>query len=113
MIIKALFFLGWKTSNNLQQFKYKSDIKQYFKGMLKNEKKVNQKSKSFFMQLIYSKYPPPFHMYNLAKLEACSEPSQTPKADLFATTVFNGFKSLTASEKAPPQMLYRALNSPS
>ena len=47
------------------------------------------------MQRIYSENPHPFHMYNLAKLGACSEPRQTPKADLFAITAFNGFKSLT------------------
>ena len=32
----ASFILGLKTSNNLQQFKYKNDIKQYFIEMLKN-----------------------------------------------------------------------------
>ena len=36
IIIIALFILGLKTSNNLQQFKYKNDIKQYFKETLKN-----------------------------------------------------------------------------
>ena len=64
------------------------------------------------MQRIYSENPPPFHMYNLVKLEACSEPSQTPKVDLSAIAVFNGFKSLTVSQKAPPQMFDRALNTP-
>ena len=34
--IMALFILGLKTSNNLQQFKYKNDIKQYFTELLKN-----------------------------------------------------------------------------
>ena len=42
------------------------------------------------MQRIYSE--PPFHMH---KLDACSEPHQTPKLDLSAITAFNGFKSLT------------------
>ena len=37
-------------------------------------------------------------MYNLAKLEACSEPCQVPKVYLSARTVFNGFKTLTASK---------------
>ena len=36
MIIIALFILGLKTSNNLQQFKYKNDIKQYFTEIIKN-----------------------------------------------------------------------------
>ena len=64
------------------------------------------------MQRIYSENPPPFHMYNLTKLEACSEPPQIPKVDLSAIAVFNGFKSLTISQKAPPQMLDRVLNTP-
>ena len=64
------------------------------------------------MQRIYSENPPPFHMYQLTKLEVCSEPSQTPKVDLSAIALFNGFKSLTISQKAPPQMLDRALNTP-
>ena len=34
--IIALFILGLKTSNNLQQFKCKNDIKQYFIEILKN-----------------------------------------------------------------------------
>ena len=34
-MIIALFILGLKTSNNLQQFKYKNDKKQYFTEMLK------------------------------------------------------------------------------
>ena len=34
-IIIDLFILGLKTSNNLQQSKYKNDIKQYFTEMLK------------------------------------------------------------------------------
>ena len=64
------------------------------------------------MQRIYSENPPPFYMYQLTKLEVCSEPSQTPKVDLSAIALFNGFKSLTISQKAPPQMLDRALNTP-
>ena len=52
------------------------------------------------MQRIYSENPPPFHMYTLTKLETCSEPSQTPKVDLFAIAVFNGFKSLTVFAKS-------------
>ena len=64
------------------------------------------------MQRIYSENPPPFHMYNLTKLEACSEPSQIHKVDLSAIAVFSGFMSLTVSQKAPPQMLGRALNTP-
>ena len=64
------------------------------------------------MQGIYSENPPPFHMYNLTKLEVCSEPSQIPKVDLSAIAVFNGFKSFTVSQKAPPQMFNRALNTP-
>ena len=39
------------------------------------------------------KNPPPFHIYNLAKLEACSEPCQIPKMKLFAMIALNGFKS--------------------
>ena len=35
-MIIALFILGLKKSNNLQQFKYKNDINQYFAKMLKN-----------------------------------------------------------------------------
>ena len=34
-IIIDLFILGLKTSNNLQQSKYKNDTKQYFTEMLK------------------------------------------------------------------------------
>ena len=64
------------------------------------------------MQRIYSENPPPFHMYNLTKLEACSEPSQIPKVDRPAIAVFNGFKSLTVSQKTSPQMLDGALNTP-
>ena len=64
------------------------------------------------MQRIYSENPPSFHMYNLTKLEACSEPSQTPKVDLSTIAVFNAFRSLTVSQKAPRQMLDRALNTP-
>ena len=64
------------------------------------------------MQRIYSKNPPPFHMYNLTKLEVCSEPSQIPKVDLSAIAVFYGFRSLTVSQKAPTQMLGRALITP-
>ena len=65
------------------------------------------------MQRIYSENPSPFHMYNLAKLETCSEPCQSLKVDLLAITaitVFNGFKVFL--KKAPPQMLDRTLNSP-
>ena len=62
------------------------------------------------MQRMYSENPPPFHMYNLTKLDTCSEPSQISKVDLSAIAVFNGFKSLTVSQKAPPQMLDRTLN---
>ena len=62
------------------------------------------------MQRSYSENPPPLQMYNLAKLESCSEPSQTPKVDLSAIAAFNGFKSLSVSQKAPTQMLGRALN---
>ena len=29
IVVIVLFILGLKTSNNLQQFKYKNDIKQY------------------------------------------------------------------------------------
>ena len=47
------------------------------------------------MQQIYSKNPPPFHMYNLWKVDAYSELRQIPKVDLFAKAAFNGFKSLT------------------
>ena len=47
------------------------------------------------MQQIYSKNPSPFHMYNLGKVDAYSEPCQIPKVDLFAITAFNDFKSLT------------------
>ena len=37
IIIIALFILGLKTSsNNLQQFKYKNDMKQYFTDVKKN-----------------------------------------------------------------------------
>ena len=52
------------------------------------------------MQRIYPENTPPFHMYNLAKLDACSEPRQTPKADLFAITTFNGLKSLSSTSDA-------------
>ena len=51
--------------------------------MLKTWSKVNWKFKTAFLQRIYSKNPPPFHIYSLVKLEACSEPRQTPKMDLF------------------------------
>ena len=44
------------------------------------------------MQPIYSENPPPFHMCNLEKLDACSEPRQIPKVDLFGITAFNGLK---------------------
>ena len=36
IVVIVLFILGLKTSNNLQQFKYKIDIKQYSTEMLKN-----------------------------------------------------------------------------
>ena len=36
------------------------------------------------MQGIYHENPPLFHMYNLAKPDACSEPRQTPKVNLSA-----------------------------
>ena len=52
------------------------------------------------MQQIYSENPPPFHMYNLAKLDECSELHQIPKVDLFAITAFNGLKSLTVFTKS-------------
>ena len=51
--------------------------------MLKTWNKVNRKFKTAFSQRIYSENTPPFHMYNLVKLEACSEPCQIPKMDLF------------------------------
>ena len=35
-IIIALFIIRLKATNNLQRFKYKNDIKQYFTEMLKN-----------------------------------------------------------------------------
>ena len=47
------------------------------------------------MQWIYPENPPLFHMYNLGKEDAYSQPCQIPKMDLFAITAFNGFKSLT------------------
>ena len=47
------------------------------------------------MQQIYSENSPPFHMYNLGKVDAYSEPCQIPKVDLFAIIALNGFKSLT------------------
>ena len=89
----ALFILRLKS--NLQQFKYKNDKKQYFTEMLKKEKKINQKFKTVLMHWIYSKNAPPFHMYNLKKVDAYSEPCQIPKVDHFVITAFNGFKSLT------------------
>ena len=52
------------------------------------------------MQRIYSEKPPPFHVYNLAKPDRCSEPRQTPKVDLSAITAFNSFKSLTVFTKS-------------
>ena len=52
------------------------------------------------MPRIYSENPPHFHMNKLTKLEAGSDPCQTPKVDLFAITVFNSFKSLTAFAKS-------------
>ena len=33
------------------------------------------------MQWIYSENPPPFHLHNLAKLDACSEPQGGPFCD--------------------------------
>ena len=75
-IIIALFIIRLKATNNLQRFKYKNDIKQYFTEMLK--KTTYRKVKTVFMQRIYYENPPSFHMYNLAKLEACSEPCQMP-----------------------------------
>ena len=53
------------------------------------------------MQRIYSENPPPFHMYDLAKLDVCSEPRQIHKEYLFVITVFNCFKSL----KSDPNLL--------
>ena len=41
------------------------------------------------MQRIYRENPILFHMYNVTKLEACSEPFQTPKVVLFVIAVFN------------------------
>ena len=37
------------------------------------------------MQRIYSESPSSFHNYNIAKLNACSEPRQIPKVDLFGS----------------------------
>ena len=37
------------------------------------------------MQRIYSESPFPFHNYNIAKLNACSEPRQIPKVGLFVS----------------------------
>ena len=37
------------------------------------------------MQPIYSESPFPFHNYNIAKLNACSEPRQIPKVGLFVS----------------------------
>ena len=48
------------------------------------------------MQRIYSEDPPPFHLYNLAKIDAWLEPHQITKVNLFAITTFSGFKSLTS-----------------
>ena len=46
--------------------------------------KVN-KNRSYITDLL--RYPSlPFHIYDLAKLEAFSEPCQTPKVDHFAIT---------------------------
>ena len=36
IVVIVLFILGLKTSNSLQQFKHKNDIKQYSTEMLKN-----------------------------------------------------------------------------
>ena len=52
------------------------------------------------MQRIYFENPHPFHMYNSAKIDACSKPRQIPKVDLFVITAFNGFKSLTVFTKS-------------
>ena len=67
-----------KTPNNLQLLKYKNDVNHISRGC----KKQNQKFQTDFMQRIYSKIPHTFHMYNLTKLEACSERCQTTKVDL-------------------------------
>ena len=61
------------------------------------------------MQWVYSENPPLFHMYNLAKLDACSEPRQIPKVGLFAIIAFNGIKSLTVLTKSSTS--HSALNS--
>ena len=70
--------------------------------MLKNLKKINQKSKTAFMQRIHSKNPPRFHMYNLAELDVRSAPCQIPKLDVFAIIAFNSysFTSLTIFTKS-------------
>ena len=61
---------------------------------------MNQKFETIFMQRIYFENPPSFHIYNLTKLETCSEPYQIPKVDLFAIAVFKGFKALTVFAKS-------------
>ena len=65
------------------------------------------------MQPIYSRKPPPFYMYNLAKLEACSEPCQIPKVELFPITVCNGFNSLTVSAENSTSLTVSAESSTS
>ena len=59
------------------------------------KKEINQKFKTVFYATDLLREPPLFHMYNLGKVDAYSEPHQIPKVDLFAITTFNRFKSLT------------------
>ena len=78
-----------------RQFKYKNEKKTIFYRDVKKVKEINQKFKTVFYATDLLREPPHFHMYNLGKVDAYSEPHQIPKVDLFAITTFNRFKSLT------------------
>ena len=69
VIIIDLFIFGLKTPNILQQFKYKNDIKQYFTDVKRLKNKPKVLSRFYATDLLQE--PSPFHMCNLAKLEAC------------------------------------------
>ena len=58
IIIIALFILGLKTSNNLQQFKYQNDKKQYLTGVKKvKENKPKIQNRFYAMDLLSEPSP--------------------------------------------------------
>ena len=70
-------------------------IKNYLTEMLKKVRENKPKIQNHFYATDLLREPSHFHMYNLRKVDVCSEPRQIPKVNLFVIAAFNGFKSLT------------------